>query len=118
MGYAVNDHGERPWGFWHVDEVHDGYIVKTITVKPGGVLSLQSHKHRSEIWEITEGFAEVTVGTTVMQLTIGETVEIPVNTLHRLANFSDSLLIVKEKQFGDILDEDDIVRYEDIYGRG
>jgi mannose-6-phosphate isomerase-like protein (cupin superfamily) len=117
MGYTVNECGERPWGCWRVDEVHDGYIIKTITVNPGGVLSLQSHRHRSEIWEVIEGRAEVTVGTKVVELAAGETAEIPVNTKHRLANRAASVLVIKEKQIGNILDEDDIVRYEDKYGR-
>ena len=115
--YKVGEFGERPWGCWKVDEVGDGFTKKTITVNVGGCLSLQSHEHRSEKWEIVEGVAEVTVNDSVKLLSAGEIVEIPLKAIHRLKNAGDVVLIVKETQTGDILDESDIVRYEDVYSR-
>lgn len=116
--YKSNEHCERPWGSWKIDEIGDGFVKKTITVNVGGCLSLQSHAHRSERWEIVAGAAEVTIDGTVSRFSAGSIVEIPLNAVHRLQNVGDSVLTVKETQFGDILDENDIVRYEDIYGRG
>lgn len=115
--YKIGEHGERPWGSWKVDEIGNGYIKKTITVSVGGCLSLQSHKYRSEKWEIVLGKAEVTIDNNISVFHAGSVLEIPVGVVHRLKNVGDEVLIVKETQFGDVLDEDDIIRYEDLYGR-
>jgi phosphomannomutase len=117
IGYELNECGKRPWGQWKVDEIGDGFIKKTITVNPGASLSLQSHEHRSEKWEIIDGIAEVTLNTLVKTYAVGDTVEIPQKAIHRLKNVGVGILMVKETQFGDILDENDIVRYDDEYGR-
>ncbi|GHT94920.1 hypothetical protein FACS1894122_12000 [Alphaproteobacteria bacterium] len=115
--YKINECGKRPWGHWKVDEIGDGFIKKTITVNPGASLSLQSHEHRSEKWTIIDGIAEVTVNESVETYKAGDTVEIPQKAVHRLKNIGTEVLIVKETQLGDILDEADIVRYDDAYGR-
>ena len=109
--------GQRPWGYWKVSEVGDGFIKKTIVVNVGASLSLQSHRHRSEKWEVVSGIAEVKIGNDVRFLKQYESVEIPICAIHRLRNPSDEPLIILETQFGKILDEDDIIRYEDLYGR-
>ncbi len=115
--YELGEKGERPWGWWRVEEVGENFIKKTISVNVGGCLSLQSHKYRSEKWEILEGSAEVTVGENVAVYAEGQTVEIPVGAIHRLRNAGNKQLRVREIQLGDVLDESDIVRYQDIYGR-
>ena len=107
----------RPWGkFISID---DGkrYQVKKITVKPGAKLSLQKHFHRSEHWVVLSGRAKVTNGQNTIILSKNESTYIPVETIHSLENpYLDPLEII-EVQIGDYLGEDDIVRFEDIYGR-
>ncbi|MDR1561334.1 MAG: HAD-IIB family hydrolase [Holosporaceae bacterium] len=117
MSYTLNERGERPWGYWKIEEVGINCIKKTIVVNAGASLSLQSHAHRSEKWEIIAGSAEVTVDGNVSILKPLEAIEIPVKAVHRLKNIGKDLLVVKETQFGEILDENDIIRYEDLYGR-
>lgn len=115
--YKIGEYGKRPWGHWRVDEIGQGFVKKTITVNIGGCLSLQSHKHREEFWEIISGTAEVTINREVFIFTVGETIKIPLQAKHRLKNIGNEVLIVKEIQLGEILDESDIIRYEDAYGR-
>jgi phosphomannomutase len=117
MGYQKGEIGQRPWGNWQVDEVGDDFVKKTIRVKPGASLSLQSHEHRSEKWEIAEGVAEATVGEVVRVCVVGDIVEIPKKAVHRLKNVGVETLVIKETQRGSVLDESDIVRYDDLYGR-
>ncbi|MDR2457048.1 MAG: HAD-IIB family hydrolase [Clostridiales Family XIII bacterium] len=117
MQYKEGEIGKRPWGYWRVDEIGKGFIKKTIVVNAEASLSLQSHKHRSEKWEITSGIAEVRVNDNVSILKSHEIVEIPAHAIHRLKNIGKEPLVVQEIQFGEILDEDDIERYEDLYGR-
>jgi mannose-1-phosphate guanylyltransferase/mannose-6-phosphate isomerase len=100
------------------DAVHgDRFQVKRIMVKPGGVLSLQSHHHRSEHWIVVAGTAEVTVGDEVKLVTENESVYIPLGETHRMANPGKLPMYLIEVQTGAYLGEDDIVRYEDIYNR-
>ncbi|MBE6447250.1 MAG: cupin domain-containing protein [Alphaproteobacteria bacterium] len=115
--YKIGECGERPWGSWRVDNVGRGFAEKTIKVNVNGCLSLQSHKYRSEKWMIVSGDAEVTVNDDKSVLHSGDVVEIPVESIHRLKNIGDDVLVVKEIQLGEILDENDIIRYEDLYGR-
>jgi mannose-1-phosphate guanylyltransferase len=117
MIYKKGDVGKRPWGYWHVNEVGDGFIKKTIVVEESASLSLQSHEHRSERWEVISGIAEVEVGDSISVLRPSEFAEIPARARHRLKNAGSESLTVQETQYGEILDEDDIVRYEDLYGR-
>lgn len=114
----------RPWGYYRSIVKEKNYHVKEIAVYPGQRLSLQSHAHRSESWTIVEGDAVIDKGETLYQLQqyrmiYGNTIFIPVGFIHRLSNHSkDKNLKIVEVQMGDYLGEDDIVRYEDDYGRG
>ena len=107
----------KPWGSYEVLEHQDEYSIKRIIVKSGGKLSLQSHKYRSEHWVIVKGEAEVTLNETTISLTSNESIFIPQNAKHRLANNKQDDLIVIEVWYGETLDENDIIRYEDIYNR-
>jgi mannose-6-phosphate isomerase-like protein (cupin superfamily) len=107
----------RPWGSFHVIEEQPGFKVKRIVVKQGGRLSLQSHKHRSEHWTVVEGTATITVNERIIEMTRGESIDIPLHAKHRLENLHKGEVTIIEVQFGDYLGEDDIIRYDDIYAR-
>ncbi len=107
----------RPWGWYETLCLGDRFQVKRIMVKPGGVLSLQSHMHRSEHWVVVAGTAEVTLGDEVRLVTENESVYIPLGTRHRMANRGQLPMYLIEVQTGAYLGEDDIRRYEDIYDR-
>ncbi len=107
----------RPWGWYETLCLGTRFQVKRIMVKPGGVLSLQSHHHRSEHWVVVEGTAEVTIGEEVKLVTENQSVYIPLGTVHRMANPGKLPMFLIEVQTGSYLGEDDIVRYEDIYDR-
>ncbi len=107
----------RPWGWYETLCLDTRFQVKRIMVKPGGVLSLQSHHHRSEHWIVVAGTAEVTIGETVQLVTENQGVYIPLGTVHRMANPGKLPMYLIEVQTGSYLGEDDIVRYEDIYDR-
>lgn len=107
----------RPWGFYTVIAQGKGFITKIIHVNQGQKLSVQSHNHRSEHWVVLSGTALVKLDTNELTLLPGHSVDIPVKAIHSLQNpFSEDLEII-EVQKGDILLEEDIVRYEDMYGR-
>ena len=108
---------ERPWGTYEVLTESDGYKVKRISVAPGGRLSLQSHQYRAEHWVVVTGIATVTVGENVQEVATNEHVHIPLQVKHRLENYTDDPVVLIEVQSGLYLGEDDIMRYEDIYGR-
>ncbi|MFO0733473.1 MAG: mannose-1-phosphate guanylyltransferase/mannose-6-phosphate isomerase [Nitrospiraceae bacterium] len=107
----------RPWGSYTVLEESAGYKVKRVTVKPGGRLSLQMHHKRSEHWVVISGLARVTRGEEVFDLSVGQSTAIPVRTPHRLENPGKDTLHIIEVQNGPYLGEDDIVRFQDDYGR-
>ena len=107
----------RPWGSFTVLEDEADCKVKRLTVKPGGVLSLQLHHRRSEHWTVVTGTAKVRVGDEEFLLGRNESTYIPLETLHRLENPTDTDLHLIEVQCGDYFGEDDIVRLEDKYGR-
>jgi mannose-1-phosphate guanylyltransferase/mannose-6-phosphate isomerase len=107
----------RPWGSYTVLEEGQGYKVKRVTVNPGGRLSLQLHHKRSEHWVVIAGTARVTRGEDLLDLRVGESTAIPVETPHRLENLSSETLHIIEVQNGPYLGEDDIVRFQDDYGR-
>ena len=98
-------------------DIGDGFAVKRITVNPGAVLSLQLHHHREEHWVIVRGRARVTRGTEIEELGRNQAVFIPLETAHRIENTGTEPLEFIEVQVGDKLDESDIVRLEDRYGR-
>jgi mannose-1-phosphate guanylyltransferase/mannose-6-phosphate isomerase len=109
----------RPWGYYVNVEGHDynGFKVKRILVNPGKKLSLQSHNKRSEHWVITRGCAKVQVGNEFLYLNKDQYVYIPVETKHRIENIGTEDLEFTETQIGTYLGEDDIIRYEDDFGR-
>ena len=117
--YAAQHHltVHRPWGSYTVLEDAEDCKVKRLTVRPGGVLSLQRHQRRSEHWTVVQGTAKVRVGDEEQQLSRNQSTYIPMNTLHRLENPGDSDLHLIETQCGDYFGEDDIERLEDVYGR-
>ncbi len=107
----------RPWGWY--DSIDEGgrFKVKRIQVKPGASLSLQKHHHRAEHWVVVSGTAEITNGSKVLLLTENQSTYIPLGEVHRLANPGTIPLEIIEVQSGSYLSEDDIVRFEDTYGR-
>ncbi|MFZ5609373.1 MAG: phosphomannose isomerase type II C-terminal cupin domain [Pseudomonadota bacterium] len=117
QGYEVGASDERPWGRWEVLAMGDGFAVKRITVAPGQILSLQMHHHRAEHWIILSGIAEVTVDGSVTRKGANETAFVPLGARHRIANPGSTPLVFIEVQTGERLEEADIVRFEDKYGR-
>lgn len=107
----------RPWGWYDTVDVGPRHQVKRITVKPGASLSLQMHHHRAEHWVVVSGTAEVTNGDKVTVLGENQSTFIPLGQIHRLANPGKVPLEIIEVQSGSYLGEDDIVRFEDSYGR-
>jgi mannose-1-phosphate guanylyltransferase / mannose-6-phosphate isomerase len=107
----------RPWGTYTVLEDGPGFKIKRIAVKPKASLSLQMHHHRSEHWVVVSGTAEVVNGDEVIALQANQSTYIPAGNKHRLTNAGDAELSLIEVQCGSYLGEDDIVRFEDIYGR-
>ncbi len=108
----------RPWGYYQDVDIAARYKVKRIVVKPGSKLSLQKHFHRSEHWVVVKGTAEVTLGDNVRSVHENESIYIPIGSIHRLANPGKIALELIEVQVGSYLGEDDIVRVDDVYGRG
>lgn len=113
------EHGlaHRPWGHYETKDLGEGYRVKRITVKPGGRLSLQKHAHRAEHWVVVKGVARVTIGDIVQTLQENQSAHIPLGAVHRLENPGSEPLELIEVQCGSYLEEDDIVRLDDVYGR-
>ena len=107
----------RPWGTYTVLEEGERFKIKRVEVKPGGRLSLQMHHHRSEHWVVVRGTAKIVNGDQEMVLTTNQSTYIPCGNNHRLENPGVMRLVLIEVQSGDYLGEDDIVRFEDIYGR-
>ncbi|MFQ6547226.1 mannose-1-phosphate guanylyltransferase/mannose-6-phosphate isomerase [Aestuariibius sp. 2305UL40-4] len=108
----------RPWGWFESLVVGDRFQVKRIVVRPGGILSLQSHVHRAEHWIVVEGTARVTIGEEVRLVTENQSVFIPLGEVHRMENPGKVPMVLIEVQTGSYLGEDDITRYEDLYARG
>ena len=115
----ATDHrrGHRPWGYYDSIDRGERFQVKRIVVHPGGTLSLQKHHHRAEHWVVVRGTAEVTIGPDIRSVHENESVFIPIGAVHRLANRGKIPLELIEVQTGSYLGEDDIVRFEDTYGR-
>lgn len=107
----------RPWGWYDSVDEGERFKVKRIQVKPGASLSLQMHHHRAEHWIVVKGVAEITNGDQVITLTENQSTYIPQGQTHRLANRGAEPLEIIEVQSGSYLGEDDIVRFEDSYGR-
>jgi len=107
----------RPWGSYTTLDTGNGYKVKRLTVGPGAKLSLQRHHKRREHWIVVAGRAKVTCGTKSLDLRVGQSLDIPKATNHRIENPWDETLEIIEVQYGSYLGEDDIVRLQDAYGR-
>jgi mannose-1-phosphate guanylyltransferase / mannose-6-phosphate isomerase len=108
---------KKPWGTYTVLDSGPDFLLKRIEVLPGEALSLQSHQHRSEHWTVASGSAKVERNEETFHLEVNESITIPKNAKHRLSNPGAGLLIIFEIQFGNLLDENDIMRHEDNYGR-
>jgi mannose-1-phosphate guanylyltransferase / mannose-6-phosphate isomerase len=108
----------RPWGYYETIDIGERFQVKRIVVIPGGILSLQKHRHRAEHWVVVRGTAEVTIGDQVRAVHENESVYIPIGSVHRMANEGKIPLELIEVQTGSYLGEDDIERLEDVYKRG
>ena len=107
----------RPWGHYELVHGGDGFQVKHLVIRPGGQLSLQMHKHRAEHWVVVRGTAKVTCGEETFTLSENQSTYIPQGTKHRLENPTEEMLDLIEIQSGSYLGEDDIVRFEGVYGR-
>jgi mannose-1-phosphate guanylyltransferase / mannose-6-phosphate isomerase len=107
----------RPWGTYSVLEEGPRFKIKRIVVKPGQSLSLQMHHHRNEHWVVVSGMAKVVNGERDFFVSTNESTYIPAGHKHRLENPGVLELVMIEVQSGEYLGEDDIVRFEDIYGR-
>jgi mannose-1-phosphate guanylyltransferase/mannose-6-phosphate isomerase len=108
----------RPWGWYDGIDTGERFQVKRIVVKPGAALSLQMHHHRAEHWIVVRGTARVTKDAETFLVSENQSTFIPLGTRHRLENPGKLPLEMVEVQSGSYLGEDDIVRFEDTYGRG
>ena len=117
VNYKIGEKDTRPWGSWETIDVGANYIVKRIEVNPQGKLSLQKHKYRCEHWIICEGSGYVTLNETTQLHHTNSHIYIEKGQIHRIENRSDTPLVFIEVQTGEILDENDIIRLEDIYNR-
>lgn len=115
--YIIGDQDTRPWGEWIVSDIGENFVVKRITVIAGARLSLQFHNHREETWTIVSGQGIATVGEDELNVSVGDVVSIDKRQLHRIHNNTNEELIFVEVQRGSILDENDIVRVKDDFGR-
>jgi mannose-1-phosphate guanylyltransferase/mannose-6-phosphate isomerase len=107
----------RPWGSYDSIDFGDRFQVKRLSVKPGAAMSLQLHNHRAEHWIVVSGTARITRGDEVFLLHENQSTYIPLGTRHRIENPGTDVLHMIEVQSGSYLGEDDIVRFEDRYGR-
>lgn len=108
---------ERPWGWYDVIDQGNRYKVKSIEVNPNASLSLQKHLHRAEHWVVVEGTAQIEVDEKIFIIKENESTYIPLGSKHRLSNPGKIPLRIIEVQSGSYLEEDDIERYDDDYGR-
>lgn len=107
----------RPWGWYQSLDIGPSHQVKRLVVRPGCRLSLQKHRHRSEHWTVVEGIAEVNIDDRVLTLGPNQSVYVPLGAVHRAANHGTTPVTIIEVQCGDYFGEDDIIRFEDDYGR-
>jgi mannose-1-phosphate guanylyltransferase/mannose-6-phosphate isomerase len=114
---TTHKRAHRPWGHYESIDLGERFQVKRIVVNPGGMLSLQKHRHRAEHWVVVRGTAEVTINSDTRSVHENESIYIPIGSVHRLANQGKIPLELIEVQTGSYLGEDDIERLEDIYQR-
>tara|TARA_B100000575_G_scaffold285997_1_gene282079 strand:+ start:838 stop:2082 length:1245 start_codon:yes stop_codon:yes gene_type:complete len=117
--YAQDDYSrtDKPWGYFEVLFVSEFSKVKVLSINPDQMLSMQMHKYRSETWYIIQGKATVTLGDKIIELLPGESIVIDQQEKHRVQNFGCEILEILEIQTGTYFGEDDIIRFEDLYGR-
>jgi mannose-1-phosphate guanylyltransferase/mannose-6-phosphate isomerase len=115
--HSLHREVHRPWGTYDSVESGPGYQVKRLSVKPGGAMSLQRHRHRAEHWVVVAGVARITRDEEVFELRANQSTYIPVGSKHRIENPGPETLHIIEVQTGGYLGEDDIERFEDRYGR-
>jgi mannose-6-phosphate isomerase-like protein (cupin superfamily) len=115
--YAVGERDVRPWGTWEVLATGVGYTLKRIVVNPGARLSLQYHEFRAEHWTVVQGCAEAEIDGVCHALAAGEHLFVPLRSAHRIRNTGSEPMVFIEVQTGTYLDEHDIVRLSDDYGR-
>jgi mannose-6-phosphate isomerase-like protein (cupin superfamily) len=115
--YSKGEIGKRPWGQWEVLDTADRFCVKRIDILPASRLSLQLHHHRREDWIIVAGQGVVELDASIVDASPGMRFHIPLRAKHRISNTGVSILTFIEIQHGYVLDENDIVRLEDDYGR-
>lgn len=115
--YKLHNTVHRPWGTYTILEEGLGFKIKRIEVKPSASLSLQMHHHRSEHWVVVSGAAKVVNDEQTLLLNTNESTFIPAEHKHRLENIGTEVLVIIEVQTGSYLGEDDVVRFDDIYGR-
>ena len=109
---------QRPWGFYKTTVLNDFYQAKVISIRPGGQLSLQSHEFREEHWIVVHGNGTVQIDSSLLEVHCGSSLFIPRGAKHQVTNMDKiESLIITEVQIGSYLGEDDIIRYEDKYGR-
>lgn len=108
---------QRPWGWFETVSEEPGFKIKRLGVHPGQQISLQKHRHRAEHWVVVRGTAHVTLDARVFDLALGQSCDIALGQVHRLANLTAGAVEIVEVQFGDYLGEDDIIRFSDDYGR-
>ncbi len=113
----TGERGERPWGYYLVLFEDSGYKIKQFVVRPGTRLSLQRHARRSEHWFVVRGEALVTRNEETLRRAAGESVDIPLGAIHRVASVGPEDLVIVEIQRGDYVGEDDIERLDDDFGR-
>lgn len=117
MGSKSENTTQRPWGFFTNILRGESFLVKLIHVNPKSQLSLQSHNHRSEHWHVVKGQATVVLDDKNFVLNVGESIDIKIKQIHSLKNPTENHVEIIEIQRGEILSEEDIIRYQDIYGR-
>lgn len=113
----IGNRENRPWGYYETIELGQRFQVKRILVEPGQTLSLQSHRHRAEYWVVVKGTAQVDIDDNTSLVCEGEATHIPLGAVHRMHNPGKIPMELIEVQIGSYLGEDDIIRYDDIYGR-
>ncbi|RME62479.1 MAG: cupin domain-containing protein [Alphaproteobacteria bacterium] len=116
-GYRVGESDSRPWGKWTVLALGTGFAIKLIEVAPGQILSLQRHRHRAEHWIVIAGTARVEIDGVAVDKGVNESAFIPAGATHRIGNPGQVPLQFIEVQTGARLEESDIERLEDRYGR-
>lgn len=107
----------RPWGWFDILHESPTRKIKILSVNPGGILSKQSHKQRNEFWYILSGQAEIEINGLNATMLPHHTIRIQIGDVHRVKNISNTQLEILELQTGTYFGEDDIIRYEDVYGR-